>query len=192
MLIVLVWKSRGCLLLLLLPLLLLPLKRRKCKKFEQKNNVLSRNKMMKSYTTSNFVNGPACSYAKLKTYANCARAEKPRVAAPEIPAAATVAAPAPAAPAAPAPAPAAPAAAAPAAPVAEGYYYLDPSVDSLPGNANSGEKNYTPSYTVPNYAPINTDSLITKDDASCGGYRKILQAYGGMDGSSCTTNYINN
>jgi hypothetical protein len=136
--------------------------------------------MMKSYTTSNFVNGPACSYAKLKTYANCARAEKPRVAAPEIPAAATVAAPAPAAPAAP------------AAPVAEGYYYLDPSVDSLPGNANSGEKNYTPSYTVPNYAPINTDSLITKDDASCGGYRKILQAYGGMDGSSCTTNYINN
>jgi len=135
---------------------------------------------MKSYTTSNFVNGPACSYAKLKTYANCARAEKPRVAAPEIPAAATVAAPAPAAPAAP------------AAPVAEGYYYLDPSVDSLPGNANSGEKNYTPSYTVPNYAPINTDSLITKDDASCGGYRKILQAYGGMDGSSCTTNYINN
>jgi len=155
---------------------------------------------MKSYTTSNFVNGPACSYAKLKTYANCARAEKPRVAAPEIPAAATVAAPAPA-----------PASgdvvdltksgatelpklvpSIPGGEAREGFYYLDPSVDSLPGNANSGEKNYTPSYTVPNYAPINTDSLITKDDASCGGYRKILQAYGGMNGSSCTTNYINN
>ena len=36
--------------------------------------------MKKSYTT--FVNGPACSYAKLKTYANCARVEKPTVSAP--------------------------------------------------------------------------------------------------------------
>jgi hypothetical protein len=132
--------------------------------------------MSKSYTSSNCVNGPACSYAKLKTYANCARAEKPRVAV-EAPA------PAAAAPAAPA---------APAAATTEGYYYLDPSVDSLPGNANSGEKNYTPSYTVPDYPPITTDSLITKDDASCGGYRKILTAYSGMNGSSCTTNYTNN
>ena len=130
--------------------------------------------MSKSYTSSNFVNGPSCSYAKLKTYANCARAEKRPAAAPTV----AVAAP---------PAPVAVA----AAPATEGYY-LDPSVDSLPGNANSGEKNYTPSYTVPDYAPINTDSLITKGDASCGGYRKILNAYSGMNGSSCTTNYTNN
>lgn len=47
--------------------------------------------MKKSYTT--FVNGPACSYAKLKTYANCARVEKPRVSAP-----APAPAPAPVAP----------------------------------------------------------------------------------------------
>ena len=119
--------------------------------------------MLKSYSYSNFVNGPSCSYAKLKTYANCARAEKrPAVAV-----------------------------AAPPTPVAKEGYYLDPSVDSLPGNANSGEKNYTPSYTVPDYAPINIDSL-SKGDASCGGYKKILTAYSGMNGSSCTTNYTNN
>lgn len=142
--------------------------------------------MSKSYTCSNFVNGPACSYAKLKTYANCARAEKPRVAPPVAVAAAPAPPAAPEAPVAPAAPVAAPAA------TTEGYYYLDPSVDSLPGNANSGEKNYTPSYTVPDYAPITPDALITKDDASCGGYRKILVAYSGMNGSSCTTNYTNN
>ena len=126
--------------------------------------------MSKSYTSSNAVNGQSCSYAKLKTYANCARAEVRPAVAPTV----AVAAP---------PAPVA---------VAKEGYYLDPSVDSLPGNANSGAKNYTPSYTVPNYPAITTDSLITTADASCGGYRKILQAYGGMSGSSCTTNYINN
>jgi hypothetical protein len=140
------------------------------------------------------VNGQACSYAKLKTYANCARAEKrPDVAAAAAPVA--VAAPAPVAVAA---APAAPAAPAAAAPVAEKYgmdymmeSYLDPSPDSLPGNANSGAKNYTPSYRVPNFPPITTDALIS-DEVTCGGYKKILGAYGGMSGSSCTTNYINN
>ena len=116
------------------------------------------------------VNGQSCSYAKLKTYANCARAEKRPV----------VAAAAPVAVAAPVAAP---------APVAESY--LDPSPDSLPGNANSGEKNYTPSYRVPNFPPITTDALIS-DEVTCGGYKKILGAYGGMSGSSCTTNYINN
>ena len=126
------------------------------------------------------VNGQACSYAKLKTYANCARAEKRPVVAAAAPVA--VAAPAPVA----------------AAPVAEKYgmdymmeSYLDPSPDSLPGNANSGEKNYTPSYRVPNFPPITTDALIS-DEVTCGGYKKILGAYGGMSGSSCTTNYINN
>jgi hypothetical protein len=145
------------------------------------------------------VNGQPCSYAKLKTYANCARAEKrPAVAAAAAPAPVAVAAPAPVAVAAAPAAPAAPAAAAPVAPVApvaEKYgmmeSYLDPSPDSLPGNANSGEKNYTPSYRVPNFPPITTDTLISEDN-TCGGYRKILGAYGGMSGSSCTTNYINN
>lgn len=131
--------------------------------------------MSKSYIMNyGSVNGPSCSYAKLKTYANCARAEiRPSVPV-NVAAAAT---------------PAPVEVAAPAAPVMEGY--LDPSPYSLPGGANSGPTNYTPSYTVPNYAPINTNSLIS-GEASCGGYRKILGAYGGMNGSSCTTNYINN
>ena len=154
------------------------IKQKKLKKI----NLLTTNKMSKSYIMNyGSVNGPSCSYAKLKTYANCARAEiRPsvpvNVAAAATPAPVSVAAPAPVEVAAP-------------APVAEGY--LDPSPYSLPGGANSGPTNYTPSYTVPNYAPINTNSLIS-GEASCGGYRKILGAYGGMNGSSCTTNYINN
>ena len=138
--------------------------------------------MSKIYTTSNFVNGSSCSYARLKTYANCARAE--------VKSTAPVAAAAPvsltAAPVAPAPVAAAPVA---AAPVAEGFYYLDPSPTSLPGGANTGEKNYTPSYNVPNYPPIKTESFTASE---CGGYRKILNAYGGMTGENCVINYINN
>ena len=142
----------------------------------------------KSYQS---LNGLGCSYAKLKTYANCARSEtKP---------------PAPVAVAAPAPV-AAPVAAPAAAP--EKYEtdypmefmesmeypmegYLDPSPTNLPGNANSGVKNYTPSYRVPNYPAITTSALVSSE-STCGGYKKILGAYGGMSGSSCTTNYINN
>ena len=127
------------------------------------------------------VNGPSCSYAKLKTYANCARSET-RPAAP-------VAVAAPAAPVA---------VAAPSAPTPqatpEGYRmerFLDPSVDSLPGNPNTGVTNYTPSYKVPNFPAITT-SALTSSEATCGGYKKIIGAYGGMSGSSCTTNYINN
>jgi hypothetical protein len=124
--------------------------------------------MSKSYLSSNFVNGPSCSYARLKTYANCARAEV----RPAVPVSVA-------------------AAAAPAPVAVAKESYLDPSPTSLPGGANTGATNYTPSYNVPNYAPIAVDSLITSD-ATCGGYRKILSAYGGMNGSSCTTNYINN
>jgi len=135
------------------------------------------------------VNGPSCSYAKLKTYANCARSET-RPAAP-VAVAAPVAAPVAVA----APAPVDAAAGAPtAAATPEGYRmerFLDPAVDNLPGNANSGLKNYTPSYRVPNYPAITTDALIS-GEATCGGYKKILGAYSGMSGSSCTTNYINN
>jgi hypothetical protein len=123
--------------------------------------------MSKSYLQSyTSVNGPSCSYAKLKTYANCARAEV----RPAMPVAV----------------------AAPPAPVAvakEGY--LDPSPYSLPGSANTGVTNYTPSYNVPNYAPIDSNAF-SATEGSCGGYKKILGAYNGMNGSSCTTNYINN
>ena len=133
--------------------------------------------MSKIYTTSNFVNGSSCSYARLKTYANCARAEvkstAPVAAAAPVSLTAAPVAPAPVAP----------------APVAEGFYYLDPSPTSLPGGANTGEKNYTPSYNVPNYPPIKTESFTASE---CGGYRKILNAYGGMTGENCVTNYINN
>lgn len=124
--------------------------------------------------TSNFVNGPSCSYARLKTYSNCARNEVKSAPAP-APAPVSVASPPAAAPA-------------PAAAVPEGY--LDPSPMSLPGNANSGEKNYTPSYTVPDYAPIATSTF---SGSECGGYRKILNAYGGMESSgSCVTKYMTN
>lgn len=163
------------------------IKQKKLKKI----NLLTTNKMSKSYIMNyGSVNGPSCSYAKLKTYANCARAEiRPSVPV-NVAAAATPAPVAVAAPPAPMPMEAAPMPmeAAPA-PVAEGY--LDPSPYSLPGGANTGATNYNPSYTVPNYAPINTNSLMSAE-ATCGGYRKILGAYGGMNGSSCTTNYINN
>ena len=153
---------------------------------------------MSKYTTSyTSVNGPSCSYARLKTYANCARAEI----RPSVPVSVAVAAPAAkvAVAAAPAPAAAAPAAAAPVAPVAPAApaaekfrmeRFLDPSVDSLPGRPE-GPTNYTPSYKVPNYEPINPSSLISAE-ATCGGYRKIITAYNNMTGSSCTTNYINN
>ena len=161
----------------------------------------------KSAKSSHAVNGQSCSYSKLKTYSNCARAEpgvggnKVSVAAAPKPA---VAAPAPAAPAAPVVAPAAPAVAAPAvaapaapaapavaAPAKEGFYYLDPSPTSLPGGANTGATNYTPTYVVPNYPPIDA-TVFNSNVMNCGGYKKILGAYSGMNGSSCTTNFINN
>lgn len=150
----------------------------------------------KSAKSSHAVNGQSCSYSKLKTYSNCARAEpgvggnKVSVAAAPKPA---VAAPAPAAPvvAPAAPAVAAPAAPAVAAPAKEGYYYLDPSPTSLPGGANTGATNYTPTYVVPNYPPIDA-TAFNSNVMNCGGYKKILGAYSGMNGSSCTTNFINN
>lgn len=146
--------------------------------------------MSKSYLSSNFVNGQSCSYAKLKTYANCARAEKRPDVAAAVPVKATPAVAAPVA--APAKAPEKyemPMEGYEMEPTMEGY--LDPSPYNLPADANSGEKNYTPSYRVPNFPPITANTLIS-EEYSCGGYKKILGAYGGMSGSSCTTNYINN
>ena len=148
----------------------------------------------KSAKSSHAVNGQSCSYSKLKTYSNCARAE-PGVGGNKVSVAAAPK-PAVAAPAAPVVAPAAPAVAAPAAPAVaapakEGYYYLDPSPTSLPGGANTGATNYTPTYVVPNYPPIDA-TAFNSNVMNCGGYKKILGAYSGMNGSSCTTNFINN
>ena len=137
-------------------------------------------------SSSNAVNGQSCSYAKLAKYANCARQEKGpagnKVTAAAVPAPVAVA---PAAVPAPVPAPVA------ATPAKEGYYYLDPSPTSLPGGANTGETNYKPSYVVPNYPPIDA-TVFNSNVMNCGGYKKILGAYSGMNGSSCTTNYVNN
>ena len=143
----------------------------------------------KSAKSSHAVNGQSCSYARLAKYANCSRQE-PGVGGNKVSAPAPVAAPKPAV-AAPVVAPAAPAAPAVAAPTKEGYYYLDPSPTSLPGGANTGATNYTPSYVVPNYPPIDA-TAFNSNVMNCGGYKKILGAYTGMNGSSCTTNYVNN
>ena len=48
---------------------------------------------------------------------------------------------------------------------------------------------YVPRYNVPNYAPINTNSLTY--GGTCGGYPDILKAYGTESGN-CVTNFINN
>ena len=141
--------------------------------------------MSKIYTTSNFVNGSSCSYARLKTYANCARAEVKSTAPGAAPAPVSLTAAPVAAPVAATVPVAAPVAVA----AKEGFYYLDPSPTSLRGGANTGEKNYTPTYNVPNYPPVKTESFTATE---CGGYRKILNAYGGMTGENCVTNYINN
>jgi hypothetical protein len=135
------------------------------------------------------VNGQSCSYGRLGKYQNCARAE-PGISGNKVTAVPRPVAPAVVAPVAPAVvAPVAPAPV--AAPAKEGYYYLDPSPTSLPGGANTGATNYTPSYVVPNYPPIDT-TAFNSNVMNCGGYKKILVAYTGMNGSSCTTNYINN
>jgi hypothetical protein len=49
---------------------------------------------------------------------------------------------------------------------------------------------YVPHYNVPNYAPINTNSLTY--GGVCGGYPDILKAYGGLESGNCVTNFINN
>jgi hypothetical protein len=151
--------------------------------------------MSKIYTTSHFVNGSSCSYARLKTYANCARNEVKATSTVAVeptpqfgtftPAEGDVDLTKSGATELPKLVPSIPGGEA-----REGFYYLDPSPTSLPGGANTGEKNYTPTYNnVPNYPPIRTENFSATE---CGGYRKILNAYGGMSGGNCVTNYINN
>ena len=174
---------------------------------------------MNSYYGS--VNGPACHYARLARYNNCSLAEvaatpqtsgfsglvkdkdynqgandykfDKNVPVPTLPqftrpptrppGAQTPGAP-PAPPAQPPTPPAAPPAAPPAqpptAPVTEGFT----------------EPDYTPTYKVPNYPPINTDALTHGVAYNCGGYFNILDAYGQNGGASgsggCVTNFVNN
>lgn len=51
------------------------------------------------------------------------------------------------------------------------------------------EGKFVPHYNVPNYAPINTNSLTY--GGNCAGYPNILQAYG-SDAGNCVTNFIQN
>ena len=158
---------------------------------------------MNSYYGS--VNGPACHYARLARYNNCSLAEvaatpqtsgfsgsvkdkdynqgandykfDKNVPVPTLPQFTRPPTRLPGAPPAAPPAlpPAAPVAQPPAAPVTEGFT----------------EPDYTPTYKVPNYPPINTDALTHGVAYNCGGYFNILDAYGSSAGN-CTTNYVNN
>ena len=156
-----------------------------------------------TYTNENgFVNGTSCSYVKLGRYNKCSSAEvakAPSLSSSDyvyngaIPTASQTAA----AQAAGQMAPVNPTMVGsngnpvaeiptnfsnPVAGVQEGYYYAD-AVDPA----------FVPHYNVPNYAPINTNSLTY--GGNCAGYVPILKAYGGMGGdggSQCQTNYINN
>jgi hypothetical protein len=157
------------------------------------------NKM--TYTNENgFVNGVSCSYVKLGRYNKCSNAEVAKapslsssdyVYSGNIPSASQAAA----AQAAGQTAPVNPTMVGsdgqpvaqiptnfsnPVAGVQEGYYYAD-AVDPA----------YTPSYNVPNYAPINTNSLVYGGNSACAGYPNIMAAYGNESGN-CQTNYINN
>lgn len=142
------------------------------------------------------VNGQSCSYVRLGRYNNCSAAEVNR--APTlsdndytfkgaIPTASQFAASVAAAQTAPVN----------PTQVGSGGQPVSVSTPS-PLNVNVGvtesyvdEASYKPSYSTPNYAPINTNSLTY--GGACGGYPKILAAYGGMDaGSNCVTNFINN
>lgn len=65
------------------------------------------------------------------------------------------------------------------------------------GSTGAGEaeadstSDYKPTYKVPNYSPINPNSLTHGVPYQCGGYFNILDAYGQNSGN-CTTNFINN
>ena len=54
------------------------------------------------------------------------------------------------------------------------------------------DSDYTPSYRVLNIPPINTNALTHGGKAVCGSYFNVMDAYSGMEGQSCVTNYINN
>ena len=63
--------------------------------------------------------------------------------------------------------------------------------DPILGGSTGSPSDYKPTYKVPNYSPINPDSLTHGVPYQCGGYFNILDAYGQSSGN-CTTNFINN
>ena len=63
--------------------------------------------------------------------------------------------------------------------------------DPILGGSTGAPSDYKPTYKVPNYSPINPESLTHGVPYQCGGYFNILDAYGSSAGS-CTTNFINN
>ena len=64
-----------------------------------------------------------------------------------------------------------------------------PKVGVTEGFYADDSANYVPHYNVPNYAPINTNSLTY--GGNCAGYPNILQAYG-SDAGNCVSNFIQN
>lgn len=64
--------------------------------------------------------------------------------------------------------------------------------DPILGGSTGAPSDYKPTYKVPNYSPINPDSLTHGVPYQCGGYFNILDAYGQGSSGNCTTNFINN
>ena len=141
---------------------------------------------MNSYYGS--VNGPACHYARLVKYNKCSLAE---VAATPQPTGKDFTYKGPIAGSSAAKAESAVEAGmvrpktSPSGPAGESFRYREGF------EATGSVAEYTPTYKVPNYPPINTDALTHGVAYSCGGYFNILDAYGSGSGS-CVTNFVNN
>ena len=79
----------------------------------------------------------------------------------------------------------------------DGFAYEGFDDPIMGGSTGAGEaeasasSDYKPTYRVPNYSPINPNSLTHGVPYQCGGYFNILDAYGQSSGN-CTTNFINN
>ena len=73
----------------------------------------------------------------------------------------------------------------------EGYQKYEGYEDPILGGKTGAPAEYLPTYKVPNYSPINPNSLTHSVPYQCGGYFNILDAYGQSSGN-CTTNFINN
>jgi hypothetical protein len=143
---------------------------------------------MNSYHGS--VNGPSCHYKKLARYSKCSEAEVAATAAPTTTDFVYVK----------------PKSGASTGAAGEKFEYLSSEgFEATGANGDTGatdvapapvvKSEFSPSYSVPNFPPINIDSL-TYGGRGCAGYPSIIDAYSGsgmMSGAgSCTTNFINN
>jgi len=140
------------------------------------------------------VNGASCSYVKLGRYNKCSNAEVAK--APQLSSsdyvfkgAIPTAAQAAAAQAASQNSPVNPTMVG-----SNGQPVSSPSTNGV--NITSGVQEgyaddaFMPHYNVPNYQPVNTNSLTY--GGNCAGYPSIISAYGGLDSGNCVTNFINN